>query len=148
MDINVRLASAQDRTSLDEFYKREGMDFQDLSARPSSSSIGAARETMYIIAVSGNMVVAALKLDIVKDPGLGNVGYILHFEIEDELENTNLGHRMIEKTVEIAKTKSLRALNASINEERSDVISIFLDTEFHEVRKDVCLRRDFRERIF
>ena len=42
---------------------------------------------MYVVAVTQELVVAALKLDIGKDPKLGKVGFIQHFEIEDELDD-------------------------------------------------------------
>ncbi|MFW9802800.1 MAG: hypothetical protein ACFFFC_09125 [Candidatus Thorarchaeota archaeon] len=148
MDIQVRLASAQDKPSLEEFYKREGLDFQELSHRPSISSSGSVRETMYIIAVTVDMVVAALKLDVIRDPELGDIGHIFHFEIEDALERTDLGQRMLNMTIEIAQEKGLRALDAMVREERADVISLFLESEFNEIRKEVNLRRYFRERIF
>ncbi|MHA2140731.1 MAG: hypothetical protein ACXADC_02115 [Candidatus Thorarchaeota archaeon] len=148
MEIDVRLATAQDRDSLEEFYKREGQDFQELSSRPALALSGAAKETMYIIAVSADMVIAALKLDVVKDPGLGDIGHILHFEIEDALESTDLGGRMLEMTIELALEKGLRALDAMVREERADVIKLFQDSQFSEMRKEVCLRRYFRERIF
>ncbi len=148
MDIEVRLATAQDKPSLEEFYGREGFDFQELSHQPAISSSGSVRETMYIIAVTTDMVVAALKLDVIRDPGLGDIGHIFHFEIEDALESTELGKRMLEMTIELAQEKGLRALDAMVREERADVISLFLDSQFSEMRKEVCLRRFFRERIF
>jgi ribosomal protein S18 acetylase RimI-like enzyme len=134
--------------SLEEFYNREGLDFHGLSSRQPLSSIGAARETMYIVAATGDIVVAAMKLDVVRDPELGDIGHILHFEIEDALESTDLGHRMLSKTIELAQEKGLRALDAVVREERADVIALYLDSEFKELRKDVRLRRYFRERIF
>lgn len=148
MDIQVRLASAQDKPSLEKFYKREGLDFQELSHRPAISSSGSVRETMYIIAVTVDMVVAALKLDVIRDPELGDIGHIFHFEIEDALESTDLGQRMLNMTIELAQEKGLRALDAMVREERADVISLFLESEFNEIRKEVNLRRYFRERIF
>lgn len=148
MEIDVRLATAQDRTALDEFYKREGLDFHDLTTRTGSTPAGSTKETMYVVAAMEDMIVAALKLDIAKDPGLGNVGYILHFEIEDPLEDTDLGLRMLEKTIDIATDRGLRALDAIVREERADVIRLFLDSQFNELRKEVYLRRNFRERIF
>ncbi|MHA2002650.1 MAG: hypothetical protein ACW960_00970 [Candidatus Thorarchaeota archaeon] len=148
LEIDVRLATAQDRASLEEFYKREGLDFHGLSSRQPLSSIGAVRETMYIVAATNDIVVAALKLDVVRDPGLGDIGHILHFEIEDALESTDLGNRMLGKTIELAQEKGLRALDAVVREERADVIALYLDSEFNEMRKDIHLRRYFRERIF
>ncbi|MHA1939936.1 MAG: hypothetical protein ACW97O_17155, partial [Candidatus Thorarchaeota archaeon] len=59
-----------------------------------------------------------------------------------------LGNRMLEKTIELAQEKGLRALDAVVREDRTDVIALYLDSEFNEMRKDVCLRRYFRERIF
>jgi hypothetical protein len=55
---------------------------------------------------------------------------------------------MLEKTIELAQEKGLRALDAVVREDRTDVIALYLDSEFNEMRKDVCLRRYFRERIF
>lgn len=148
MDIEVRMADARDRNALDEFYNREGMSFRALSSRPSLVPIGKSKETMYIVAVAENIVVAALKLDIGKNPTLGNVGYIQHFEIEDELEATDIGFRMLQKTLEIADEKDLRALDAVVSEERGDVIDLYIEAGFDEEHKEVYLRREFRSRIF
>ena len=148
MDIEVRLATAQDKPSLEEFYRREGFDFQELSHRPAISSSGSVRETMYIIAVTVDMVVASLKLDVIRDPDLGDIGQIFHFEIEDALESTDLGQRMLNRAIELAQEKGLRALDAMVREDRADVISLLLGSEFNEMRKEVHLRRYFRERIF
>jgi hypothetical protein len=148
MEIQVRLATAQDRTALDEFYKREGLDFHDLTTRSAFTPTGSTRETMYVVAAGQDMVVAALRLDVAEDPELGDVGYIQHFEIEDELEGTDLGLRMIEKTIEIAEEKRLRALDAIVREDRADVIQLYFDSKFNQLHKEVYLRRNFRERIF
>ena len=148
MEIQVRLATAQDRAALDEFYKREGLDFHGLTTRSAFTPIGSTRETMFVVASSQDMVVAALRLDVAEDPGLGDVGYIQHFEIEDALEGTDLGLRMLEKTIEIADEKRLRALDAIVREDRADVIQLYFDSEFNELHKDVNLRRNFRERVF
>ena len=148
MEIHVRLAKAQDRTALDEFYKREGLDFHGLTTRSAFTPIGSTRETMYVVAAAQDMVVAALRLDIAEDPKLGDVGYIQHFEIEDELEGTDLGLRMLEKTIEIAEEKRLRSLDAIVREDRTDVIQLYCNSEFDELHKEVYLRRNFRERIF
>jgi len=148
MEIQVRLATAQDRTALDEFYKREGLDFHGLTTRSAFTPTGSTKETMYVVAAAQDMVVAALRLDVAEDPGLGDVGYIQHFEIEDELEGTDLGLRMLEKTIEIADGKRLRALDAIVREDRADVIQLYSDSEFNQLHKEVYLRRNFRERIF
>ena len=91
MDIDVRLETAPDRGLIEEFYVREGLNFQQLVAQTSSTPVGASIETMFVVAVTRDLVVAALKLDVAKDPGLGKVGFIKHFEIEDALESTVLG---------------------------------------------------------
>lgn len=148
MDIEVRLATAQERTALEEFYAREGQNFQEFSTQAACTPVGAKQETMYVVAVTQGMVVAALKLDIGRDPKLGKIGFIEHFEIEDELEHTDLGLRMINKIVEIAEDKGLRALDTLVSESRQDVIDLYTESDFKENRKEVYLRRDFRERIF
>ncbi len=144
MDIDVRIATAQDRAALEQFYSREGLDFHSLSSRNAIVPVRTSRETMYVIAAAHNMVVAALKLDVADDPNLGNVGYIQHFEIEDELEDTDIGLTMLKKAVEIADDKNLRALDAVVSEERADVIRLYLESEFEELRKEIYLRRNFR----
>jgi len=148
MDIEVRLATAQERTALEEFYAREGQNFQDFSTRATCTPVGAKLETMYVVAVTKGMVVAALKLDIAKDPKLGKIGFIEHFEIEDELEHTDLGLKMLNKIIEIAEDKGLRALDTLVTESRQDVIGLHFEAGFKENRKEVYLRRDFRARIF
>jgi hypothetical protein len=148
MEIQVRLATAQDRTALDEFYKREGLDFHGLTTRSAFTPIGSTKESMYVVAAAQDMIVAALRLDVAQDPRLGDVGYIQHFEIEDELEGTDLGLRMLEKTMEIADEKRLRALDAIVREDRADVIRLYFDSEFNELHKEVYLRKNFRERVF
>ena len=55
---------------------------------------------------------------------------------------------MIEKIVEIAEEKGLRALDTLVTESRQDVISLYTESGFKENRKEVYLRRDFRARIF
>ncbi len=148
MDIDVRLATAQERTALEEFYAREGQNFQDFSTQAACTPVGAKLETMYVVAVTEGMVVAALKLDIGKDPKLGKIGFIEHFEIEDELEHTDLGLIMLNKIIEIAEDKGLRALDTLVTESRQDVISLHNEAGFKENRKEVYLRRDFKARIF
>jgi len=148
MDIKVRIATAADRAALERFYSREGLDFQSLSSRNSLVPARTSKETMYVIAVSSDMVVASLKLDVANDPKIGEVGYIQHFEIEDALEQTDIGLQMLQKAIEIADNKNLRALDASVSEERADVIKLYADSEFDEVRKDVYLRRNFRPSPF
>ncbi|MFW9795114.1 MAG: hypothetical protein ACFFEE_12470, partial [Candidatus Thorarchaeota archaeon] len=110
--------------------------------------VGASIETMFVIAVTRGMVVAALKLDIAKDPALGRVGFIKHFEIEDALESTDLGHRMLEKTGEIAEDKGLRALDAVFDVSRADLFDLYTESGYKEERKEVCLRKDFGLRVF
>ncbi|MFW9907789.1 MAG: hypothetical protein ACFFEF_04380 [Candidatus Thorarchaeota archaeon] len=148
MPIEVRLADARDRQALKEFYAREGMDFQNLSSRLTPSASGMARETMFVVAVTEGMVVAALRLDIGQDPSLGKVGFVQHFEIEDELESTNLGLQMLNKCVEIAEERNLSCLDALVSERREEVIEIFRSTQFNEHHKEVLLRREFKTRIF
>ena len=148
MDIEVRLATAQERSALEEFYAREGYNFQEFSTQAACTPVGAKQETMYVVAVTQELVVAALKLDICKDPKLGKVGFIQHFEIEDELEHTDLGLKMLEKIIEIAEHKGLRALDTLVAESRQDVIGLYTESEFKENRKEVYLRRDFKKRIF
>jgi len=148
MDIEVRLATAQERTALEEFYAREGKNFQEFSTQASCTPFGVKQETMFIVAVTQGLVVAALKLDIGRDPKLGKVGFIQHFEIEDELEKTDLGSKMLDKIVQIAEEKGLRALDTLVTESRQDVIGLYTESGFKENRKEVYLRRDFKERIF
>ncbi len=148
MDIDVRLATAQDRSLIEEFYNREGENFHQLIAHSSSTPFGASTETMFVVAITMEMVVAALKLDIAKDPALGKVGFIKHFEIEDALESTNLGYQMLEKTGEIAEKKGLRALDAIFDASRADLFDLYSESGFIEERKEVCLRKDFGLRIF
>lgn len=148
MDIEVRLATAQERTALEEFYAREGQNFQEFSTQTACTPVGAKLETMFVVAVTQGLVVAALKLDIGKDPKLGKIGFIQHFEIEDELEDTDLGLQMLNKIVEIAEDKGLRALDTLVSESRQDVIGLYNESGFKENRKEVYLRRDFRARIF
>ncbi|MFX1483920.1 MAG: hypothetical protein ACFFCP_12135 [Promethearchaeota archaeon] len=148
MEIDVRLATAQDRALIEEFYVREGMNFQRLIAHAASTPVGASTETMFVVAVARGMVVAALKLDIAKDPALGRVGFIKHFEIEDELEDTDLGKRMLEKTNEIAEDKGLRALDAVFDVSRADLFDLYTESGYVEERKEVCLRKDFGHRVF
>ncbi len=148
LDIEVRLANAQDRSLIEEFYVREGMNFQQLMQHARSTPVGASSETMFVIAVTRGMVVAALKLDIAKDPSMGRVGFIRYFEIEDALEDTNLGSKMLEKTTEIAEEKGLRALDAVFDVERADLFDLYTESGYKEERKEVCLRKDFRPRVF
>ena len=148
MDIDVRLATAHDRTALEEFYSREGIRFHDLSSRNALQTRGATKETMYVVAVAGDLVVASLKLDVKKDPSLGLVGHIQHFEVEDALEETILGARMLQKIAKIAEEKGLRALDTIVSEKRADIIQIYLKSGFEENHKEVHLRKDFRPRLF
>ncbi len=148
MEIDVRIATAQDRTLIEEFYNREGKNFQQLIAYASSTPVGASIETMFVVAVTMEMVVAALKLDIAKDPGLGKMGFIKHFEIEDALESTDLGYQMLEKTSEIAEKKGLRALDAVFDSVRADLFDLYSESGYVEERKEVCLRKDFGLSVF
>lgn len=148
MDVEVRLATAQDRIALERFYAREGKDFQDLSSRASSTPVGAVLETMFIIAAAQDMVVAALKLDIGNDPKFGRIGFVKYFEIEDELESTNLGTEMLNKATEIADKKGLRALDTLIPESRADVIALFQESGYKEHCKEIYLRRQFKGSVF
>ena len=147
MDIEVRLATAQERTALEEFYAREGQNFQEFSTQAACTPVGAKKETMFVVAVTKGVVVAALKLDIGKDPKLGKIGFIQHFEIEDELEDTDLGIQMLSKIIEIADD-NLRALDTLVSESRRDIIDLYTKSGFNEDRKEVYLRRDFRLRVF
>ncbi|MBN2228475.1 MAG: GNAT family N-acetyltransferase [Candidatus Thorarchaeota archaeon] len=148
MVIDVKLATAQDRTALDEFYAREGHDFQKLAAQAACTPTSGILETMFIVACTNDMVVAALKLDIGKDPKLGKVGVIQHFEIEDELEGTDLGLTMLKKAIEIAEEKGLRALDTLVSESRNDVINLYTESGFSEKRKEIYLRKDFKPSLF
>lgn len=145
MNIDVRLATAHDRVLLDQFYSREGIDFSSLNSHIFRCT---SQETMFIVASTEDMIVAAMKLDISIDSSKGKVGYIQLFEIEDELEETDLGKRMLTKAVEIAEEKRLRALDAIVSEERIDVIELYLESLFEEKHKEIHLRRNFRERVF
>ena len=148
MAVEVRIADALDRQALKEFYSREGMDFQKLASRLTPSASGMAKETMFIVGVTSEIVVAALRLDIGQDPSLGKIGFVQHFEIENELEKTDLGLKMLEKAIEIAEEKNLRCLDALISEHKTDAIKLFKDSMFDEHHKEVLLRRDFKTRIF
>ena len=148
MDIEVRLATAQDRSALEQFYAREGQNFQRLSARAASTPVGASLETMFIIAATQGAVVAALKLDIGKDPEIGRIGFIKYFEIEDELEQTDLGTRMLDVAISIAEEKNLRALDTLVPESRPDVIGLYQTSGFEERCKEIYLRKTFRFRVF
>jgi hypothetical protein len=148
VDIDVRLATAQDRTLIEEFYVREGLNFQQLVAHTASTPVGASTETMYVIAASNRMVVAALKLDVAKDPAMGKVGYIKHFEIEDALEGTDMGLRMLKKASEIAEEKGLRALNAIFDASRADLFDLYTASDYKEERKEIHMIRDFGLRVF
>ena len=148
MDIEVRLATAQDRSLIEEFYVREGKNFQRLILHSASTPVGASSETMFVIGVIKGMVVAALKLDIARDPSMGRVGFIRYFEIEDELEKTDLGKKMLEKTNEIAEDKGLRALDAIFDVSRADLFDLYAEAGYIEERKEVFLRKDFRPGVF
>ncbi len=148
MNIEVRLATAQDRSLIEEFYVREGKNFQQLILHSSSTPLGASIETMFIIAITRGMVVAALKLDIAKDPAMGRVGFIRYFEIEDELEETDIGQKMLEKTSEIAEERKLYALDAIFDISREDLFELYTESGYEEERKEVWLRKNFRLSAF
>lgn len=148
MDIDVRLATASDRSLIEEFYVRERKNFQKMVIQSSATPVGASIETMFVIAATKSMVVAALKLDVAKDPALGRVGFIKHFEIEDALEDSDIGLRMLEKTSEIADDKGLRALDAIFDVSRADLFDLFTESGYVEERKEICLRKDFGLRVF
>jgi GNAT superfamily N-acetyltransferase len=148
MVIEVRLANAQDRSALDQFYAREGHIFQKLAAQAACTPMDGILETMFVVAATDDLVLAALKLDIGNNPKIGKIGVIQHFEIEDDLESTDLGLQMLNKAIEIAEEKGLRSLDTLISEMREDVIDLYLKSGFKEERKEVYLRRDFKSRIF
>ena len=148
MDIDVKLATARDRSLIEEFYVREGRNFRQLILHAASTPVGASSETMFVIAVARGMVVAALKLDIAKDPAIGRLGFIRYFEIENELEGTDLGQKMLERTSKIAEEKNLRALDAIFDVARADLFDLYTESGYREERKEVCLRKDFRLRVF
>jgi hypothetical protein len=148
LDIEVRLATAQDRNLIEEFYVREGKNFQVLMQHASSTPVGASSEAMFVIAVIRGMVVASLKLDIAKDPAVGRVGFIRYFEIEDELEDTDLGQKMLKKASELAEDKGLRALDAVFDISRADLFDLYTESGFREERKEIYLRKDFRPSVF
>jgi hypothetical protein len=148
MDIEVRIADARDRQALKEFYSREGMNFQTLTSRVTPAASGMASETMFIVGVAETMVVAALRLDIGNDPSLGKVGFIQHFEIEDELESSDLGKRMIEKSLEVGNQRNLSCIEALVPESRTDVINLYCSSDFSEDHKEVLLRKYLKHRIF
>jgi hypothetical protein len=148
LDIEVRLATAQDRALIEEFYVREGKNFQQLIQHSASTPVGPSSETMFVIAVIRNMVVAALKLDIAKDPSIGKVGYIRYFEIEDELESTDLGKKMLEKSDELADDKGLRALNTFFDISRADLFDVYTESGYKEERKEIHLKKDFSPGVF
>jgi len=116
MVIDVKLATAQDRSALDQLYAREGHSFQKLAALAACTPVGGILETIFVVACANDMVVAALKLDVGNDPELGRIGVIQHFEVEDNLEDTDLEWKMLNKVVEIAEDKRLRALDTLVNE--------------------------------
>ena len=60
----------------------------------------------------------------------------------------DLGLKMLNKIIEIAEDKGLRALDTLVTESRTDVIGLFNESGFTENRKEVYLRKNFRERIF
>ncbi len=148
MNIEVRLATAQERSALEQFYAREGHNFQQLTAQAVCTPLGTTRETMYVVAVANDMVLAALKLDIGNDPKIGRVGFIQHFEIEDELEDTDLGQRMIAKIIQIAEDKNLSALDTLLDSSKEDMITLYSESGFGEERREIYLRKKFRMSVF
>ncbi len=147
MDIEVRLATAQDRPELERFYNQEGFNFRTLAAR-SPFGFGDIKETMYIVARADGEIIAALKLDIVINTKRELVGIIRHFEIKDQLEDTDLGDKMLEKVGKIAEERGFSAIEYSIDISRKDVIKLLLDNGFIEVCREVRLRRSFRPSPF
>lgn len=148
MDIEVRVANARDRQELDRFYSQEGLNFQALSIRSPRLPLGPSKETMFIIATMDDSVVAALKLDIAADESTGKIGYIQHFEIEDELEDTDIGEKILDKLLKIGRDKGLRALDVFVSEDRSEMIDLYNKLNFLELGKTIHLRRHFKERLF
>lgn len=146
MKISVRMADATDREELKDFYSREGLDFEDIMTRTAPTF--SHSETMYIVAEAQGMIVAALRLSIGREPGLGKVGIIQHFEIEDELEQTELGPNMLSEAVQIAEDKGLRALDTMVRDDRTEVIELYKDAQFEIDHKETYLRRKFRKRLF
>jgi len=146
MKISVRMADATDREELKDFYSREGFDFEDLMTKTPPTF--SQSETMYIVAQAEDMIVAALRLSIGREPGLGKVGIIQHFEVEDELEETELGPSMLQEAIRIAEDKGLRALDTVVRADRKDVIQLYKDAKFEVDHKEVHLRRKFRKRVF
>jgi hypothetical protein len=55
---------------------------------------------------------------------------------------------MLNKIIDIAEDKGLRALDTLVTESRQDVIGLHFEAGFKEDRKEVYLRRNFRARIF
>ncbi len=148
MDVEVRIADARERQALKEFYSREGLNFQTLTSRVTPAASGMASETMFIVGVVETLVVAALRLDIGYDPSLGKVGFIQHFEIEDELESTDLGRRMIERALKVGNERNLSCMEALVPENRRDVVDLYCSSDFEEDHKEVLLRKYLKTRIF
>ncbi|TFF91673.1 GNAT family N-acetyltransferase [Candidatus Thorarchaeota archaeon] len=144
MNFNIRIANARDRNALEQFYNREGFDFQGLSL----ARAGSVSETMFIIATADDVVVAALKLDIREDSEMGRVGIIRNFEIEDQLESSEVGPDMLQEALSLARERALRALETAVNVNREDVIQLYRETGFSEEGQEVLLRKDFKARIF
>ncbi len=144
MEFDTRLATARDRSALEQFYNREGLDFQGLSlARTASVS-----ETMFIIATADDVVVAALKLDIRGDSRLGKVGVIRNFEIDDPVESSTVGPALLQKAVSLAEERGIRALESAVSTERADVVQLYTDAGFTKEGHEVLLRKDFKARLF
>ncbi|TFG09414.1 GNAT family N-acetyltransferase [Candidatus Thorarchaeota archaeon] len=144
MDYIIRLATARDRRALEQFYNREGLDFQGLSL----ATTGSMSETMFIIATADDVVGAALKLDIREDSHLGRVGVIRNFEIDDPLESSEIGTALLQKAVSLARERALRALETAVDIDREDVIQLYKDAGFRDEGREVLLRKDFKARIF
>ncbi len=148
LPIEVRTATARDRKNLQQFYSREGLSFERIASRTAAIPMGTSSETMFIVAVTDDMVCAAMKLDIGDIPELGKIGFIQHFEIEDELETTDLGERMLLKAENIARERHLRALDTIIADDRPDIIKLYEDADFEAEHTEIYMRRQFRNRIF
>ena len=148
MSIEVRTATARDRKKLQQFYSREGLSFERIASRTATIPMGTSSETMFIIAVTDDMICAAMKLDIGDSPEIGKIGFIQHFEIEDEFETTGLGERMLLEAENIARERNLRALDTIISEGRPDIIKLYEHADFEAEHTEIYMRRQFRNRVF
>ncbi|TFG11529.1 hypothetical protein EU537_12080 [Candidatus Thorarchaeota archaeon] len=148
MPIEVRTATARDRKKLQQFYSREGLSFDRLASRTATLPMGSSSETMFIIAVTDGIVCAAMKLDIGESPEIGKIGFIQHLEIEDELESTDLGEKMLLEAENIARDRNLRALDTVVSEDRPDSIKLYENANFQAEHREIYMRKHFRNRVF